>query len=107
MKDTSGMEHHKQPQESSEERRCQARGRAALKAFSHGKMSFRVEPRFGIYYQFAPETLDGHLQDIQRRLGVAGYQTELNTSLIESGSEKQIPAYDLNLIAKPTDTETR
>ena len=106
MKDTSGMENNKQPQESSEERRCQARGRAALRAFSHGKTSFRVEPRFGIYYQFSPETLDDHLQDIQRRLGAAGYRTELNTLLIESGSDKQIPAYDLNLIAKTTDTET-
>ncbi|HEV7951783.1 MAG TPA: hypothetical protein VGO98_00190 [Candidatus Saccharimonadales bacterium] len=107
MKDNSERDCQYTPQEDREERRCQARGRAALKAFNQGKTSFRVEPRFGIYYQFDPKTLDGHLHDIQSRLGAVGYRTVLKQIMIESGSEQKMPAYDLNLSVDTTDTETR
>lgn len=94
--------------EAREEIRCKKRGAAAINAFINGETSFRLEPALGgFYYQFDPSTLNQHLGHMQAQVANRGFDTVLKLKMIESGSEKKIPAYDLHLVAGDTDTETR
>lgn len=91
-----------------EESRCKKRGAAAIRAFANGETSFRLEPALGgLYYQFDPLTIQEHLDHIQAQAADSRFRTVIKLKMIESGSEQKMPAYDLELVADETDTETR
>jgi hypothetical protein len=94
--------------EASQEHRCKKRGAAAINAFVNGSTSFRLEPALGgLYYRFDPSTIQEHLDHIQAQAASNGFQSVVEVKMIESGSDRKIPAYDLRLVKGDTDTETR
>lgn len=94
--------------EASQEHRCKKRGAAAINAFVNGSTSFRLEPALGgLYYRFDPSTIQEHLSHIQDQVASSGFQAAVEVKMIEGGSDKKIPVYDLRLTESDTDTETR
>lgn len=80
-----------------EEKACQRLCAKALSRFTQtDKSTFRIDPAMGgLYYRFSPETINARAEQIQQSLAAAGIKTHFVVNLIESGSEKQIPSYEL------------
>lgn len=83
-----------------EERICQRLCVKALSRFTRtDKPTFRIDPAMGgLYYRFSLETIDARAEQIQQSLSNAGIETRYVVKMIESGSEKKIPAYELERI---------
>jgi hypothetical protein len=83
-----------------EERVCQRLCVKALSRFTRSdKPTFRIDPAMGgLYYRFSQETINARAGQIQQSLANAGIETRYVVKMIESGSEKQIPAYELEKI---------